>query len=294
MKQAILRKAGLAPVSLLLLVALGLLWGRAVQAGEKREIIDPGINASHKVMNGTPWVMPPEVEALFPKDAAFNETLWKEYNRFPLRDDERMRTERHNLQFMRGNYNGVCLDQQINVNIYGGMFFSGCYIAKPHLKYSQKLLLQQIDWESLSPQENVNIIKKFYDLRGLSYPLNRRDEPWKTISPIIKRLIVLDGRVLLQKAKLDVNNMGTNSNVYRFTFDPYYRRLSPDNKTCRLWEYFIPEEDELSSSFNSGVFNMFIEPFLYNGKTYYISDNVLYIGFGLSRNEFGLATICEY
>ncbi len=296
MKWNFVRQAVPAVLILALLAVFG--WGgvESVRAGEKREIVDPGINASLKVMNGTPWVMPPEVEALFPKDAVWDE---KTYNITvgPM-ELTVLFLEPLKIKLVEGFRQQICRDYDRNIQLYGGLHHLLSIYSDIHKNNPAKKNFIPIQWEEVNPRDYVSAIRSFYYSRYIyddKYRFTRvpPDDPdyyWKQVAPVYNKLLV-SGRLLrMQKTNIDILNNNATVTFVRFGFDSREKIISPDNKKRIEWLYYaVPldsKEAILIDAFNTLFSHRNYTPIAYKGKIHFIGPtNIVLVGCMKSDKE---------
>lgn len=296
MKWKSLRQGVPAILFLALLALFG--WGgiECVWAGEKREIVDPGINASLKVMNGTPWVMPPEVEALFPKDAVFDERLLDLYSGKLSQGIKSCELEKVYVKFSSGMYEGVCSDFIHNINLHGGMFKRGCIVTSPHPQHPNGRLFADIKWESIDPRDNVHIIKYYIMLQSSSLDADSGELEWKRMAKIVLKFLKDGHGIVLRRATIGFGTNNTMYTVHSIAF-PLDWAKTPDGTPCYLYHMFIYESNALQKHFNLSIRPLDFEFFIYDGKLYLARPGGIfdvYMGIGNTYTSFGAASICSF
>lgn len=251
--------------------------------------------ATANATNATEWVMPPEVEALFPKDAVFKEEIWHIYTH-PLQNP----TEQHKIKFARGTYEGVCHDYEININLWGGKYVFGASWTPIHSAHPHNDRFCAVEWEKLDPRNYVNIIRNIHgrewERTNTEFSKQNPNYRWKEISPIIKRILFgqNDGVYFyLERASLDIASDGKQKIVYRYAFSPLRTRLGIDGKLLPSWSYYFEDNSEFikyhDMLFDGG------ELFYYMNTLYLIGEFGMDIQNIFKRNgKIGISTHCVF
>ena len=149
----------LAPTLLLAVLALPVLSRTTI--GQEITTAAPDATPFANATNATEWVMPPEVKALFPKDAVFDEELWKKIIQKPEFIKSKEPLKRARVTNKLDDTYDVCRDVLINYELYGGVFSPSCNSMPIHPGHPHKDKFEKIYWEDIDPRNHVDIIKKF-------------------------------------------------------------------------------------------------------------------------------------
>lgn len=216
--------------------------------------------------------LPPEVEALFPEGAVWNQELWDKLQRSPRGKDPSLYERRIHQKIVFGSYSGICLDYHINLKLFGGKYYLGTVTAPIHEDHPRKKEFGLINWESLSPIDHVEVIHEWYVAKAKRFS---RDEDyyWQRMAPVIKRQLIDGEGLILQRALIDVDENGTKEMVYRKSSYPYATTKSLDGGKSQHYSYFIYDKCPIKNLFNDSVIGRGIEPFYYKNELYYASGS---------------------
>ena len=263
----------------------------------------PGLtedNKSDAATNGQevrPLVeIPPEVEALFPKDIPFNQKAYERYTQ--SNKTSPFWEKRVHRDFSTGIYKGVCLDYHINLELYGGEFFLGAVLPPVHPEHPRKDKFRYVVWDKLNVVENVPIIRKYFYCLGerTQTPLEDTTQIWRAAASTVRELI-RRGKIILEHAELDVNDDGTAEDVYRVIFLNSSIVHRPDGACGYRSNIFMVGRSNLAKLFNKNI-KLHREPFYYDDILYFATNGAVYQGVqseygGKVRNQFYYKHICS-
>lgn|GEM_PF-3106923 len=239
---------------------------------------------------------PPEIETLFPKDRRFNHEAYLKLTTSREKTNPSLWNKRVRRDFSMGTYEGVCLDFHINLELYGGEFFHGSLLPPPHPKHPRKSKFRYVEWKELVVKDNVSIIRSYYAWQARIDKLKNQFQLWNAVSPIIRKLIIED-KIKVQTARVDVNNDGNFENVFRVIFGDRDVLHSPDGGYGYRSSLFIDEESDLAGLFNKKM-RYQLEPFYYDDTLYFafsggVLQGIVYVRGGEVISPLRFRSICS-
>lgn len=232
---------------------------------------------STRVMAGD-IVLTPEQKSFFPKNDPIDAQLWDRFNqpwRFIVHPEPQKRSR---MRLYGSDPIGVCRALYVNQQLQGGMRGGACFTPEPnpHSPFANRFSFP--DWEDVDPLQKLSLIRDIFYSRQPSALREFQSSTiphfyWWKMAPIIKRLLE-QKRVLLQRARFDVDANGTLETVYALTLLPYSSCLKEDGSRASENSFlYIDDNVPVKQSFNEqdignmGVFFFDHKLVLFNGES---------------------------
>lgn len=248
--------------------------------------------ATANATNATEWVMPPEVDALFPKDVGFDDRLWANVQRESTVNNSTKYSEQLRLINRNEDTYEICNDILNNINLFGGVYLIGCNSLAVHHSYQHVFTI--MNWDSVDPREYVSIIKNIYLYKQLQKTTSNQEGSaylWNYYAPIIKRLLYENpDKIKMQKIFIDIDGDGKKESIFRFAINPYNECINSDNSIGLNWTYYMSSETSYSHSFNSEFSTKL--PFFYKNHLFFIERNSVYNIIFVNSNLSNKSTEC--
>ena len=217
------------------------------------------------------------IEAMFPEGEC-DGNMWRDWNR---QIDYSKHPEREKYPEPDPKLPGVCFDQQLNINLYGGTYFFGLYVAPPHPDHPHADKFGPATrWEPVDPIAYIPVLKaRLTDPdRWQSWLNPDREWAWKKWGPCYKKAM-LAGVLRMERGLMDLDQDGIDEMVYRDTL-PWLRRKRADGTFGYLWHnYYIYDECPAKKNFNKVMWTTTGEPFKYDGTLYWMERKWVYENF---------------
>ena len=249
-----------------LVIAISALLAASLFAGQclaKEPVLELADNATAATQPKV--VLPPEVEALFPKgECACGLIGWK-----PVDYSKYKKIQKFNI--VMGADKAVCQDHILNLQLYGGVYPNGLQVAPPHPDHPHKTLFSVVKgWKWVNPIQHINVIRDYYDsMQQRRINGDNRPDAWKMYGPCVRQSL-LSNWLIMEKGYLDIVGDGTKVEIYRFAMSPQSIRIRLDGTSGHLWRYHVYKSSPIKEVVNSRLAGNGFEPYVYDDTIYWV------------------------